>query len=1066
MSLFSRTRREPSVISRADRAREGGQWQLAAGLYRMALDRKPRNPAIWVQYGHALKECGDPTGAESAYRTAIAYEPEDADAHLQLGHVLKLQGNMAAARGAYQRSLALNSSLADAARELSLLDRSGQSSRKEPMPAGVTMPAQNEPLTVAAIRGPMRRHNFTAGKGSLISRADRARDARQWQIAAELYRKALDRNPSNPPIWVQYGHALKESGSLPEAESAYRTAIALDPAAAEPYLQLGHVLKMRGRREEAQIAYLQALALQRSMPDPLSGLNSLGWPEAQTAQLATMAARDLPDATPELRSLGRRAGDDAAFGDSAGGQGALALERSQAEAATDITKNALVLPPSVRQFRVLYVSGAPDITSHDYRVVNYVEALSFQGIDAEWIPVTDCDKSIHRLGEFSLIVFARVGYVAPLSPFISAAERLRIPTVFDIDDYVFEPKIATERFVDGIRFIPRGEIDAYHRGVRAYRTMILATQFATFPTKFLVDRGEELKRPSFLLPNGLDRHYLDAPPRAWAETTARVVIGYTPGTRTHQKDIGVAATAIARVLAENPNVVLRIVGYLDLDEIEEWRNSRAQIEVDPTVGRDHVRQKTTEFDINIAPVELNNPFTAAKSELKYFEAACLGVPTVASATAVFCDAIRHGETGFVASSIDDWYAALTALARDLSLRRRVGTAAREHVLSTYGLEPLAARARQVYGEIIKTYRRGIGRGADRLTITMVMAEPTRGSGGHGKAISLIRGLSQRGHDVALHFTPTLGEFSTPDAIRKEFGIHDNVVITWGEQRIRPCDVAIATFWRTAHIVAEQSGCAHARLYFIQDYEPLFYPISDDHFLALRSYQLGLRNIAYGPWVRDRIKRELGIASTVLPFFIDKSIFYRDPAIKRANDRLIVFARPEMPRRLWNLTAAAIELFVAESGFSGTVEFFGSRAKADVPFPCVRHDVLTPQEMASLFREGTLGVAISSTNPSMVPFEMMACGLPVVDIDHDHKELSYGGAGNAFLAPPTPEALAQAIGRAMADEPARKSMSENGFEFIRRMPEAIEVVEQLEELIFGYLEGAKDAPGAQTAEALP
>jgi glycosyltransferase involved in cell wall biosynthesis len=227
----------------------------------------------------------------------------------------------------------------------------------------------------------------------------------------------------------------------------------------------------------------------------------------------------------------------------------------------------------------------------------------------------------------------------------------------------------------------------------------------------------------------------------------------------------------------------------------------------------------------------------------------------------------------------------------------------------------------------------------------------------------------------------------------------------------------------------------------------------------------LRNIAYGPWVRDRIKRELGIASTVLPFFIDKSIFHADPAVKRANDRLIVFARPEMPRRLWDLTATAIELFLAESGFFGTVEFFGSSAKADVPFPCVRHGVLTPQEMASLFREGTLGVAISSTNPRMVPFEMMACGLPVVDIDYDHKELSYGGAANAFLAPPTPEALAEAIGRALKDEPARKSMSESGLEFIRRMPEAVEVVEQLEELIFSYLDGAKDARGAQTAEAM-
>jgi tetratricopeptide (TPR) repeat protein len=247
----------------------------------MALDRKPRNPPIWIQYGHALKECGDQTAAESAYRTAIAYEPEDADAHLQLGHVLKLQGKTAEARGAYQRALALNGSLADAARELSLLGRSGQRSRNEPPPASITMPARNAPQSVAADRGPMRRRTFTGGKGSLISRADRARDARQWQIAAELYRKALDRNPNNPPIWVQYGHALKESGSLPEAQSAYRAAIALDPAAAEPYLQLGHVLKMSGRREEAQMAYLQALALQRSMPDPLSGLNSLGWPEAQ-----------------------------------------------------------------------------------------------------------------------------------------------------------------------------------------------------------------------------------------------------------------------------------------------------------------------------------------------------------------------------------------------------------------------------------------------------------------------------------------------------------------------------------------------------------------------------------------------------------------------------------------------------------------------------------------------------------------------------------------------------------------------------------------------------------------
>src|SRR5205807_4001332 len=134
-------------------------------------------------------------------------------------------------------------------------------------------------------------------------------------------------------------------------------------------------------------------------------------------------------------------------------------------------------------------------------------------------------------------------------------------------------------------FGPKGEIDAYRRVVYAYRAMILASQFATFPTKFLVQRGEELRRPSFLLPNGLDRDYLIAQPREWRHTPATIIIGYTPGTRTHQKDIRVAAAAISRVLTENPSAVLRIVGLLEIDEIVEWQSCRAQIEHDPTVRR-------------------------------------------------------------------------------------------------------------------------------------------------------------------------------------------------------------------------------------------------------------------------------------------------------------------------------------------------------------------------------------------------------------------------------------------------------------------------------------------------
>jgi tetratricopeptide (TPR) repeat protein len=69
-----------------------------------------------------------------------------------------------------------------------------------------------------------------------ITLADRARDLRYWDVAARYYREALDRNPDNTPIWVQYGHALKEQGLLEPAEEAYRRSLALDDAIADTHL--------------------------------------------------------------------------------------------------------------------------------------------------------------------------------------------------------------------------------------------------------------------------------------------------------------------------------------------------------------------------------------------------------------------------------------------------------------------------------------------------------------------------------------------------------------------------------------------------------------------------------------------------------------------------------------------------------------------------------------------------------------------------------------------------------------------------------------------------------------
>jgi hypothetical protein len=107
------------------------------------------------------------------------------------------------------------------------------------------------------------------------------------------------------------------------------------------------------------------------------------------------------------------------------------------------------------------------------------------------------------------------------------------------------------------------------------------------------------------------------------------------------------------------------------------------------------------FDINLAPLEPGNPFCDAKSELKYFEAALVEVPTIASPTGPMRRAIRDGETGFLAASEDDWHRALIALVDDAALRRRLARAAYLDVLWPYGPERRAERVlamlRQVQG---------------------------------------------------------------------------------------------------------------------------------------------------------------------------------------------------------------------------------------------------------------------------------------------------------------------------------------------------------------------------------
>ncbi len=125
------------------------------------------------------------------------------------------------------------------------------------------------PVSVRAILREVMPVSQAVAARRLIRRANAARDARQFAVAAALYQEALTLNPDNVRARIQCGHMLKDSGDLIGAEQHYERA-ALDlPEDADLALQIGHLHKLAGRPERAEASYARALAL------------SPGWREAE-----------------------------------------------------------------------------------------------------------------------------------------------------------------------------------------------------------------------------------------------------------------------------------------------------------------------------------------------------------------------------------------------------------------------------------------------------------------------------------------------------------------------------------------------------------------------------------------------------------------------------------------------------------------------------------------------------------------------------------------------------------------------------------------------------------------
>lgn len=107
-----------------------------------------------------------------------------------------------------------------------------------------------------------------------------------------------------------------------------------------------------------------------------------------------------------------------------------------------------------------------------------------------------------------------------------------------------------------------------------------------------------------------------------------------------------------------------------------------------------------EVDIGIMPL-LDDEWTRGKCAFKLVQYMAIGIPCVASPVGMNCEVVHHGVTGYLAAGSEEWEASLLDLASSLTLRRRMGLAARQRFIDYYSGSMVAKKWIDLINKIAK-----------------------------------------------------------------------------------------------------------------------------------------------------------------------------------------------------------------------------------------------------------------------------------------------------------------------------------------------------------------------------
>jgi glycosyltransferase involved in cell wall biosynthesis len=240
------------------------------------------------------------------------------------------------------------------------------------------------------------------------------------------------------------------------------------------------------------------------------------------------------------------------------------------------------------------------------------------------------------------------------------------------------------------------------------------------------------------------------------------------------------------------------------------------------------------------------------------------------------------------------------------------------------------------------------------------------------------------------------------------------------------DASVATLWSTAYFLLKYNQ-TRRKFYFLQDYEPLFYPAGSTSAQVEATYHFGFYGLANTPSVKQAYEEHHGGRAESFVPCVDTDVFRPTPMpIPPRPFTIFFYGRPEHPRNGFELGAAALRQVKRHLGAGVRIVAAGASwdpAECELEGVVENLGLLSYTETADLYRACDAGLVLMFTrHPSYIPLELMASGCLVVTNRNPATQWLLRDRENCLLARSSASCLAAALEWAAAHPEERRTIT--------------------------------------------